>query len=123
MATVALSQDNFSDTIDNSDVLFIDFWAGWCQPCMRFGPIYEAASEKPENADVVFAKIDTEAEQALSAALEITSIPTIMAFRAGYLVFRQPGMLNGSQLSSLIEQVKGLDPEELRVQAEAASAK
>lgn len=117
MATVALTTENFSSTVDANDVVLIDFWAGWCNPCMRFAPIYDKASEKHE--DVTFAKVDTEDQQDLSAALEITSIPTIMAFRSGYLVFRQAGLLPGAQLDELIGKVKELDPEELRQQAEA----
>lgn len=115
MATVALNTENFSSTIDSNDVVLIDFWAGWCNPCMRFAPIYDEASTKHE--DVTFAKVDTEDQQDLSAALEITSIPTIMAFRSGYLVFRQSGLLPGSALDDLIGQVKALDPDELRRQA------
>ena len=85
MATTAITKDTFSSTIDSNDVVLVDFWAGWCGPCMRFAPIYEEASERHD--DVVFAKVDTEDQQELSAGLEITSIPTLMAFRGGYLVF------------------------------------
>ena len=120
MATQPLTKENFSSTIDSNDVVLIDFWAGWCRPCVRFAPIYEAASER--HADVVFAKLDTEEEQEVAGALEISSIPTIMAFRAGVLVFRQSGVIDGSQIDSLIEQIKELDIEELKKQAAEASA-
>lgn len=120
MATVALNTENFSSTIDSNDVVLIDFWAGWCNPCMRFAPIYDEASR--QHQDVTFAKVDTEDQQDLSAALEITSIPTIMAFRSGYLVFRQAGLLPGSALDDLIGQVQALDPEELKRQADEQHA-
>ena len=120
MATTAITKDTFSSTIDSNDVVLVDFWAGWCGPCMRFAPIYEEASERHD--DVVFAKVDTEDQQELSAGLEITSIPTLMAFRGGYLVFRQAGLLQGKQLDELIDQVKAPDPEELKKQSEAQKA-
>jgi len=123
MATVDITTESFGPTIENSDIVFVDFWASWCQPCVRFAPTYEAASEKHD--DVVFAKVDTEAEQQLAAEANITSIPTLMAFREKVLVFAQPGALNGTQLDEVITAVKGLDMTEVHAavakqQAEAA---
>jgi thioredoxin len=109
MATVALTKENFSKTVEDSDVLFIDFWADWCGPCVRFAPVYDAASDK--HSDITFAKLDTEAEQEIAAALEIQAIPTLMAFKKGKLIYRDAGAMNGSQFDQLIEKVKEFDPE------------
>jgi thioredoxin 1 len=114
---------NFEKTIDDNDIVMIDFWAGWCAPCRAFEPIYEAASEKHE--DVVFAKVDTEAEQNLAGMFGIRSIPTLAVFRQGILLFKQPGMLPGEVLEDLIGQVKKLDMDEVRAkiaEEEAAQA-
>ena len=119
MATTALTAENFNSTVQDNEVVLIDFWADWCAPCKRFAPIYDDASTRHE--DVVFAKVDTEDARDVAAAWEIQSIPTIMAFRRGHLVFRQAGLLNGKQVDSLIEQVKALDIDELVKEAESKS--
>jgi thioredoxin 1 len=107
MATVALTLDNFEKTILEGGTVFVDFWAAWCGPCLQFAPNYEAASEA--NPDFVFAKVDTEDQQQLAAAMNITSIPTIMAFKDGIGVFAQAGALPRPMLDDLISQVRELD--------------
>ncbi|MEC5182102.1 thioredoxin [Arthrobacter sp. CG_A4] len=125
MATVDITGEQFASTVENNDIVLVDFWAEWCGPCKQFGPTYSAVSEKHQ--DVVFSKVDTEAEQQLAAEAGITSIPTLMAFREKVLVFSQPGALNAQQLEQVIDAVKALDMDEVhahvaRSQAEAASA-
>ena len=120
MATVDLTVDSFGTTVAENDTVLVDFWAAWCGPCRQFAPVFDAASE--QHPDVVFAKVDTEAEQQLAAMAGITSIPTLMAFRGGVLVFSQAGALPGTALDQLLDQVKGLDIAEVRRLAEEQAA-
>jgi thioredoxin 1 len=112
MATVELTATNFDEVTSKDGIVLVDFWASWCGPCVRFAPAYERASE--EHQDVVFGKVDTEAQQDLATRFGIRSIPTIMAVRDGVIVFAQPGALPETVLQSLIEQVRALDMEDVR---------
>ena len=117
MATINVGEKEFEKLITESPIVFVDFWAEWCGPCKMFGPVFEAASEK--HPDVVFAKVDTEAEQSLAGAAGITSIPTLMAFRDGILLYNRAGALPAAALEELITAVEGLDMDEIRKEVEA----
>ena len=112
MATVELNADNFQDTINNNATVIVDFWAGWCGPCRSFAPTFEAASEK--YPDIVFAKVDTEAQQDIAAAFNIRSIPTLMVFRDQIIVYAEAGALPAAAFGQLIDQAISLDMDQVR---------
>jgi thioredoxin 1 len=114
MATTELTTANFDEVTSADGIVLVDFWASWCGPCLRFAPAYERVSEKHE--DIVFGKVDTEAQVELAARYDIRSIPTLMALRDGVIVFAQPGALPESAVESLIEQVRALDMDDVRKQ-------
>jgi thioredoxin len=121
MATRNLTAADFAETVTQDGIVLVDFWAAWCGPCRMFAPIFEKASE--EHSDIVFGKVDTEAEQALYAAAQITAIPTLMAFRDGILVFSQPGALPPAALEQVIAGVRELDMDAIRAElAQKAAA-
>jgi thioredoxin 1 len=114
MTTINITAENFEETITDNDIVLVDFWADWCGPCKRFGPIYEKASEEYDG--IVFAKLDTDANYELTSQLGIEGIPTLMAFREGVLVFNQAGALPGQALKQVVDAVQGLDMEEVHAE-------
>ena len=112
MSAIELTNENFQETVNNNDIVLIDFWASWCAPCRTFGPIFEAASEK--NPDMVFAKVNTEEQMELAAQFQVRSIPMLAIFKEQILVFAQPGALPASALDQLLEQLKALDMDKVR---------
>lgn len=121
MATQEITTENLDSTITGNDIVFLDFWAEWCGPCRMFAPVFEKAAET--HSDIVFGKVDTEAQQELAAAFQIRSIPTLMAFRENVLVFAQPGAMMGPQFEQLITAVRELDMDDVHAKVAEEQAK
>jgi thioredoxin 1 len=121
MATIDVGHEGFKELIENNNFIIIDFWAPWCGPCKSFGPVYEELSEK--YPDIVFAKVNTEEEQALASSFNIRSIPTLMIFREQIVLFSQPGALHKSQLEEIIGKAQQLDMDQVRKDVSEQQAK
>ena len=117
MATVTLTEQMFADTVKENPIVLVDFWAAWCGPCRNFAPVFETVSK--DNPDVVFAKVDTEAERGLAGYFQISSIPTLMAFREGVLLYSQAGALPQGSLENLVQAVRDVDMDEVHRSLEA----